>query len=62
MPVDTNRHQCVECGRVSRENERGWTARLTDDDQVVVFSHEFEQREFGRSSTYVTKPVLRPRK
>ena len=47
MPVDTNRHQCVECGRVSRENERGWTARLTDDDQVVVFCHECDEREFG---------------
>jgi hypothetical protein len=29
--VSTNRLQCVECGRVSRENERGWTARLTVD-------------------------------
>ena len=23
-----NRLQCVECGRVSREDERGWTAVL----------------------------------
>jgi hypothetical protein len=35
--VFTNRLQCVECGRVSREDERGWTARLTVDDQVAVF-------------------------
>jgi hypothetical protein len=33
-PVYTNRLQCVGCGRVSRENERGWTARLTVDDEV----------------------------
>jgi hypothetical protein len=36
-PVYTNRLQCVECGRVSRENERGWKARLTVDDEVVVY-------------------------
>lgn len=34
-PVYTNRLQCVECGRVSRENERGWTAHLTVDDEVA---------------------------
>ena len=28
-PVYTNRLQCEECNRVSREGERGWTARLT---------------------------------
>ena len=36
-PVYTNRLQCVECGRVSGEDERGWTARLPLDDEAVVF-------------------------
>lgn len=27
-PTYTNRLQCVECGRVSREDECGWTAVL----------------------------------
>jgi hypothetical protein len=31
-PVDTNRLQCVECGRVSQEDERGWRAHLTTDE------------------------------
>jgi hypothetical protein len=30
------------CGRASRENERGWMARLTVDDEV------FDGREFRR--------------
>ena len=38
---------CVECGRVSRENELGWTARLTDDDEVVVSCPACDKREFG---------------
>ena len=48
-PVYTARIQCVECGRVSRENERGWTAHLTDDEpeEVVVFCRECDEREFG---------------
>lgn len=46
-PVFTNRLQCEECGRVSRENERGWTARLTVDDEVVVYCPECDEREFG---------------
>ena len=46
-PVYTNRLQCVECGRVSRENERGWTARLTLDDEVVVYCPDCDEREFG---------------
>jgi translation initiation factor 2 gamma subunit (eIF-2gamma) len=37
----------VECGRVSREDERGWTARLTYDDEVVVHCQECDEREFG---------------
>lgn len=39
--------QCVECGWVSRENERGCTARLTYDEQVVVYCPECDDREFG---------------
>ena len=48
-PVYTNRLQCVECGRVSGENERGWTAHVTDDEpeEVVVFCPECDEREFG---------------
>ena len=37
-----------ECGRVSSENERGWTARLTYDDEVVVYCPECDERESGR--------------
>jgi hypothetical protein len=32
-PVYMNRLQCVECGRVSDDEERGWMARLTVDDE-----------------------------
>lgn len=39
--------ECVEGGRVSRENERGWTARLTVDDDVAVYYPECDRREFG---------------
>ena len=46
-PVYTNRLQCVECGRVSGQNERGWTARLTVDDEVVVYCPQCDEREFG---------------
>jgi hypothetical protein len=38
--------KCVECGRVSRDAGHGWTARLTDDDQVVVYCPECDKREF----------------
>jgi hypothetical protein len=48
------RLECVECGRVSRENERGWTARLTTDDEVVVYCPECEEREFGGSQDEAT--------
>jgi hypothetical protein len=37
---------CVECGRLSRENELGWTARLTVDDEVAVYCPECDRREF----------------
>jgi hypothetical protein len=50
-PVSTNRLQCVECGRVSHENERGWTARLTVDAEVVVFCPRCDDREFRGQST-----------
>jgi hypothetical protein len=41
--------ECVECGRVSGEDERGSTAHLTDDkpEEVVVFCSECDEREFG---------------
>jgi hypothetical protein len=29
------------------ENERGWTARLTYDDEVVVYCPACDEREFG---------------
>jgi hypothetical protein len=47
LEVFANRLQCVERARVSRENERGWTARLTYDDEVVVYCPECGVREFG---------------
>jgi hypothetical protein len=40
--------ECVECGRVSRDDGHGWTARLTVDDEVVVYCPECEKREFAR--------------
>jgi hypothetical protein len=46
-PVYTNRLQCAECGRVSREDGRGWTARLTVDDEVAVYCPDCDEREFG---------------
>jgi hypothetical protein len=49
-PVYTNRLQCVECGRVSRENKRGWTGHLTVDEdepvEVATFCPECDEREF----------------
>jgi hypothetical protein len=41
------RLECVECGRVSRDNERGWTARLTIDDEVAGYGPECDEREFA---------------
>jgi hypothetical protein len=43
--------ECVECGRVSREDERGWTARLTVDDEVVGYCPDCDEREFGATDT-----------
>lgn len=48
-PVWTNRLQCEECGRVSREDERGWKAYLTDDDQVAIFCPVCSTIEFEES-------------
>ena len=45
--VYMNGLQCVGCRRVSRENERGWTARLTVDDEAAVYCPECDEREFG---------------
>ena len=44
-PVYTSRLQGIECGRVSRENERGWTARLTIDDEKSCTALS-DRREF----------------
>ena len=44
----SERLTCVECGRVSRE-KGGWTARLTDDDEVVVYCPECDEREVDRA-------------
>jgi hypothetical protein len=46
-PVDKNGIQCVECCRLSREDEPGWTARLTVDDEVAVYCPGCDEREFG---------------
>jgi hypothetical protein len=49
--VYTNRLQCIECGRISDEGERGWTAQLTADGdepvEVAVYCPECDEREFG---------------
>ncbi len=39
--------ECAECRRVSREIERGWKARLTVDDEVVVYCPDCDEREFS---------------
>ena len=48
--VYTNRLQCEECDRVSREGERGWKAYLTAEEdapaQAVVYCPECAAREF----------------
>lgn len=46
-PVFTNRLQCVEYGRVSLGDERGWTAWLTYDDEVAVYCPECDEEAFG---------------
>jgi hypothetical protein len=50
-PPTTKQLQCGECGRVSRENERGWKAYLGDaddgGDELLVFCPGCAEREFG---------------
>jgi hypothetical protein len=47
-PAYTNRLQCVECGRVLRDRERGWTAYLTVDEdepvEAVVYCPKCDER------------------
>jgi hypothetical protein len=45
--VYTNLLRGVECDRVWREDECRWTARLTDDHEVVVFWPQRDGREFS---------------
>ena len=44
--------ECVECGRVWRDGERGWTAYLTAEDDgtdgVAVYCSRCSQVEFDR--------------
>jgi hypothetical protein len=49
--------ECVECGRVSRENEPGWTARLTVDDEIAVYCPECDEREFVAGGGELTPPA-----
>jgi hypothetical protein len=48
--VKTNRLQCVKCGRVSQENERGWRAHITVDEdepvEALVHCPKCDEREF----------------
>ncbi len=37
---------CVECGRRSSAQARGWRSYLTEDGEAVVFCPECAQREF----------------
>jgi hypothetical protein len=43
-------------GRVSREDERGWTAHLTAEDdgseEIAVYCPKCEEREFGLGSEH----------
>jgi len=45
--------QCVECGRLSRENERGWRAYLTAENDgsetVAIYCGQGAAIEFGNS-------------
>jgi hypothetical protein len=40
--------ECIDCDRVSTDNERYWTARLTIDDPVVIHCPVCGRREFGQ--------------
>jgi hypothetical protein len=40
--------QAIRCSGVrSGEHERGWTARLTVNDEIAVYCPECDEREFG---------------
>ena len=45
--VFANCLQCGECGRVSREDERGWTARLDCDGDLQIFCPQCDEAEFS---------------
>jgi hypothetical protein len=38
---------CVECGRIDPGDERGWTLRLDEDDDLAAFCPACDEREFG---------------
>lgn len=65
-PAFLDRLQCVECDRVSRENERGWTAYLTTDEDepasAIVYCPECTEREFGVNllDAAISRPVSEP--
>jgi hypothetical protein len=46
--------ECVECRRVSRDSERGWTAYVTAEDGgsegVAILCDRGAEQEFGSSS------------
>lgn len=52
----TNRLQCVECGRLSKENERGWRASLTAEDDgseaVAISCGDCAGTEFRGSGSF----------
>jgi hypothetical protein len=62
--VYTNRLQSIECGRISREGERGWTGHLTVDEdepvEVVVYCLECNTREFGDAASMRIPPPPEP--
>jgi hypothetical protein len=47
--------ECVDCGRVSEDDEPGWTARLTVDEdepaEAVIYCPECDEREFDTETS-----------
>lgn len=41
------RLECAECGRADDGQERGWTLRLDEDNELVPFCPKCDEREFG---------------
>lgn len=39
--------ECAECARLDPGEERGWTLRLDEDDELVAFCPECDEQEFG---------------